>query len=297
MIRIEVDDRSGFCTGVIKAVRAAEENLAVKGTLHSLGTLVHNPEEVRRLQKLGLESISYEDFGRLENSTVLIRAHGEPPETFRKASERNIRLIDATCPIVMKLQKQIRDCYVSLNGKKGSILIFGKSSHPEVRALVGQTDGNALVVRDPEELSALGLESPVCLFSQTTMNIDEYGTFRESLKKRMRELDLQPEKDLTVYNTVCGQVSSREKYLKEFVARYDLVFFVSGRESSNGKALYNICSKINKNTHFISNPEESDAIVLDSIGSIGICGATSTPRWLLSSVMARLEERINITGA
>ncbi len=298
MIRIEVDERSGFCTGVIKAVKAAEDYLADNEELQSLGELVHNPEEVGRLRGEGLESISYEEFDKLENTTVLIRAHGEPPETFRRAGEQNIRLIDATCPIVKNLQKKIRDTYSASRGKEGSIqkggsiLIFGKLSHPEVRALVGQTQGNAVVLRDTGELSELELKSPVALFSQTTMDRNEYIQFQDALKTRMQSLGMDPDKDLKIYNTVCRQVSSREEYLKEFVAGFDLVLFVSGRKSSNGKALYAICKEVNPETHFISRAEESDGFVLDGIRSIGICGATSTPGWLLSAVKERLQERI-----
>lgn len=294
MIRIDVDEKSGFCTGVIKAVKAAEKHLEDQGELCSLGELVHNPEEVKRLKKIGLDSLSYDEFKKLENITVLIRAHGEPPETYKKGREQNIRFIDATCPIVKKLQKQIRDCYTALRGKEGSILIFGKTSHPEVRALLGQTEGTAIVVRHPGELAALELKSPVYLFSQTTMNLGEYDLFQDALRKRMTEQGWDDEEDFHVYNTVCRQVSSREKYLGDFVSRYDLVLFVSGKKSSNGKALFKVCREINKNTHFISSPGESDPLPLDGIESIGICGATSTPGWLLLAVKDRLQKRINI---
>lgn len=297
MIRIDVDEHSGFCTGVISAVNAAEAYLREHEKLQSLGELVHNSEEVDRLKGAGLESISYEEFNALKNTCVLIRAHGEPPETFLKAGEQNISLIDATCPIVLNLQKKIREAYSASRGKKGSILIFGKSSHPEVRALMGQTEGNALVVREPGELASLDLNSPVSLFSQTTMNQHEYSLFQDAVKTLMASIGMDPEKNLQVYQTVCRQVSSREEYLREFVTRYDLVLFVSGRESSNGKALYGICKEKNTDTYFISKPEESDAIRLDGIGSIGICGATSTPAWLLSSVKERLENRIRISMA
>lgn len=294
-----MDERSGFCTGVVKAVRTAEKNLEPGGRLYSLGKLVHNPEELKRLGEMGLDPIDYETFDRLENTTVLIRAHGEPPETFRKAEKQNIRLIDATCPIVSNLQKQIRECHDTLEreGKiDGNILIFGKASHPEVRALVGQTEGRAIVVRDPAELHRLDLKAPVHLFSQTTMNLAEYGHFQDALRRRMNELGLNPEKYLVIHDTICWQVSSREKYLKAFVSRYDLVFFVSGKESSNGKALYRICRQVNANTHFISSPEESEQIPIVGIESIGICGATSSPAWLLQAVKTRLMERVNLTG-
>jgi 4-hydroxy-3-methylbut-2-enyl diphosphate reductase len=296
MIRIEVDERSGFCTGVIKAVKAAEGFLETGCSLRSLGELVHNPEEVKRLEKMGLDPVSYEEFGRLENTTVLIRAHGEPPETFQNAVKKNIRLIDATCPIVKNLQKRIRECYASPGGKEGSILIFGKLGHPEVRALLGQTEGNAFVVREPGELAKLDLKVPVHLFSQTTMNPREYSLFQDLLRKRMKDLAMDPQRDLHIYDTICRQVSSREKYLKSFVARFDLVFFVSGKESSNGKALYKTCREINENTHFISHPEESDAVGLNGIGTVGICGATSTPAWLLTAVKERLLEREKYNG-
>ncbi len=296
MIRIDVDVRSGFCTGVIKAVNAAENYLGDHEKLQSLGELVHNPEEVNRLKGVGLDSISYEEFDKLRDTTVLIRAHGEPPETFLKAGEQNIRLIDATCPIVRNLQKKIRDTYSASRGKEGSILIYGKSSHPEVRALLGQTEGNAVVMRDPGELSFLKLKSPLFLFSQTTMNPNEYLQFQEVLKTRMKDAGMNPDEDLQVHNTVCPQVSNREDYLKEFVTHYDLVLFISGRKSSNGKALYDICKEVNPNTIFISNPEESDSNDLEGIKSIGICGATSTPGWLLEAVKGRLENRINRTG-
>ena len=293
MIKIEVDERSGFCTGVIKAVKAAEKNLMTCSRLYSLGELVHNSEEVQRLSSMGLHPLSYEEFDRLENATVLIRAHGEPPRTFQKAEKQDIKLVDATCPIVKDLQKKIADCYSDLRRKQGSILIFGKRNHPEVRALVGQTDGNAVVVREIGELTTLKIQTPVYLFSQTTMNQGEYNRFQESLRKRMKALGMDPESDLHIHNTICRQVSSREQYLKEFVIRYDLVFFVSGKASSNGQALYRICREVNEKTTFISRPEESDTVDLKGIRTIGICGATSTPRWLLAAVKERLSERAN----
>ena len=282
---------------MIKAVKTAEEHLETSAELCSLGELVHNPEEVKRLNDKGLHPVSYEEFDKLKDATVLIRAHGEPPETYHESSDRNIRIIDATCPIVKRLQQQIRDSYTALSGKGGSILIFGKSSHPEVRALLGQTEGNAIVVRYPGELSDFKLNAPVILFSQTTMNVKEYDLFQESLRNRMSELGLDTQKELHVHNTICRQVSSRENYLRDFVSRYDLVFFVSGKESSNGKALFKVCREINKYTQFISSPVESDAFPLERIESIGICGATSTPGWLLSEVKARLQDRLKITGS
>jgi 4-hydroxy-3-methylbut-2-enyl diphosphate reductase len=295
MIRIEVDHRSGFCTGVVKAVKAAEENMGQEGSLYSLGEIVHNAEEVGRLRNMGLKPITYEEFSTLKDATVLIRAHGEPPETFRHAQNNNIRLIDATCPIVLKLQKQIRQQLEEFGDNQGSILIFGKSEHPEVRALVGQTGGRARVVRRPEDLDKVNIHPPLALFSQTTMNTLEYARFQQILKEYMRGQGWDPDSELFIYHSICGQVSSRDSLIREFAAKYDLVFFVSGKNSSNGKALFEACREVNKRSFFISEPEESDEVALKDVASIGICGATSSPTWLLSAVKDRLAARLNIT--
>jgi 4-hydroxy-3-methylbut-2-enyl diphosphate reductase len=296
-IRIEVDRGSGFCTGVVRAVKKAEQYLQKEGRLYSLGELVHNPLEVERLRGLGLEPVTYEEFEDLENTDVLIRAHGEPPETYRKARDRNIRLIDATCPIVLNLQKKIRESYSAPDGKRGSILIYGKANHPEVRALLGQIGGQATVVTGQEQLDKLELNPPVVLFSQTTMNEGQFNALCDALRRTMVESGMDPGKELKVHHTICRQVASREGYLREFVAEYDLVFFVSGRESSNGRALFQVCREVNTNTHFISHPEESDRFDLNGVSTIGICGATSSPSWLLDELSVRLRDRLKITGS
>jgi 4-hydroxy-3-methylbut-2-enyl diphosphate reductase len=239
--------------------------------------------------------IDYEAFKNLKDATLLIRAHGEPPETFRHAEKNNIRLIDATCPIVLKLQKQIREKAGELSKKNGSLLIFGKSDHPEVRALIGQTGGRARVVRSPEDIDNISIHPPVALFSQTTMKTLEYARFQQSLKEYMHEHGWDPERELRVHHSICGQVSSRDVRLREFAANFDLIIFVSGKNSSNGKALFEVCREVNKNTYFISSPEESDGIVIKDVASIGICGATSSPMWLLSAVKDRLSARLNIS--
>ena len=295
MIRIEIDEQSGFCTGVVKAVKAAEENLDKEDSLHSLGEIVHNAEEVGRLREKGLKPIDYEEFNKLHDATVLIRAHGEPPETFRHAEDNNIRLIDATCPIVLKLQKQIREQAEEFGENRGSILIFGKSDHPEVRALVGQTKGRARVIRRKEDLDINNIRPPLALFSQTTMNTLEYTRFQQTIKEYMREHGWDPDRELVIYHSICRQVSSRDSLIREFAAKFDLVFFVSGKNSSNGKALFEACKEVNKHSFFISMPEESDKILLKDVASIGICGATSSPMWLLSAVKDRLSARLNIT--
>lgn len=294
MIRIEIDDRSGFCTGVVKAVKTAEEILEHSGTVYSLGEIVHNAEEVDRLRNRGLKPINYEEFSTLQDATVLIRAHGEPPETFRQAAENNIRLIDATCPIVLKLQRQIREQVDAFSEDLGSILIFGKSDHPEVRALVGQSNGRAIVCRKPEDLDANIINPPLALFSQTTMNSLEYRRFQGTLKDLMRNRGWNPDRQLVIYHSICAQVSSRDSRIREFAAKYDLVFFVSGRNSSNGKILFEACKEVNMHSYFISSPEESDRVKLSGVKSIGICGATSSPQWLLTSLSERLSARLNI---
>jgi 4-hydroxy-3-methylbut-2-enyl diphosphate reductase len=295
MIRIVIDHQSGFCTGVVKAVRAAEEHLAREGTLYSLGEIVHNAGEVERLRKKGLIPIGYEQFSGLKDATVLIRAHGEPPGTFQHAKENNIRLIDATCPIVLKLQQQIRRQVEEFQEGDGTLLIFGKANHPEVRALVGQTGGMAKVVRKKEELEQVNILPPVALFSQTTMKTLEYARFQQALQEYMRDQGLDPDRELSIHHSICGQASSRARKIREFAAGFDLVLFVSGKNSSNGRILFDECKAANPNAVFISTPEETDQIPLDSITSIGICGATSSPLWLLSAVKDRLSARLIIS--
>jgi 4-hydroxy-3-methylbut-2-enyl diphosphate reductase len=242
----------------------------------------------------GLTPIDYAEFKKLENSPALIRAHGEPPSTYEEAESRNISLIDATCPIVKRLQDRIRQIYQSFNAREGSILIFGKEDHPEVRSLLGQTENQAFVVREPEDLKKAELRVPVYLFSQTTMKTDSFEAMVEALRKYMTKKGMDPGMYLHVNNTICGQVSSREPHLTEFVKAYDLVFFISGKQSSNGRALYETCRKVNPNTWFISGAEETDKIDLKDISSIGICGATSTPYWQMEGVRDYLYARLKL---
>lgn len=292
-MRIDIDDKSGFCTGVVRAVKKAEEKLGEQDRLFSLGALVHNNAEVKRLEEMGLRSISYEEFNGLASSTVLIRAHGEPPSTYQKAGAANIELIDATCPIVRSLQIRIRKTYESIKGKQGTLLIFGKRNHPEVRSLIGQTEGSAIVVDNPGELSSLRLEPTVFLYAQTTMTTSGFAEFAEALAEFIRTSGMDPERDLTVCNTICRQVSSREPHLRDFASAYDMILFVSGRNSSNGKALFEVCRRVNPKSYFISEPSDIDKIDIEGINSIGICGATSTPAWLMVAVRDRIPERCN----
>jgi 4-hydroxy-3-methylbut-2-enyl diphosphate reductase len=293
-MKITVDRRSGFCTGVVKAVERAEKQLGEDGTLFSLGKIVHNSEEINRLGDMGLKSLSLDEFSKLKDATVLIRAHGEPPRTFERAKENNIRLIDATCPVVMRLQQRIRDKHAEMKISGGLVLIFGKKDHPEVKALVGQTSGDAIVARDPEELNDMILNRPVALYSQTTMKQGEFKEFLEILKARIRDQGGDPEKLLEVRNSICGQVSSRESTLRKFAGKHDAVLFVSGEESSNGKALFKSCREINPDSYFITRPADLDHINLEGKTNIGISGATSTPGWLIKEVEDHVRTRMNL---
>ena len=296
-MRIEIDEKSGFCTGVLQAVRKAEEYLQDTDELKSLGTIVHNETEVERLAVKGLTPISYEEFEKLQNQPALIRAHGEPPSTYKEAESRNIRLIDATCPIVKRLQDRIRQIYESFSEHEGTILIYGKENHPEVRSLLGQTKNQAMVVREPEDLKKTDLRVPVYLFSQTTMKTDSFEAMVAAVRKFMTKKGMDPGMYLHVNNTICGQVSSREPHLTKFVKDYDLVLFISGKHSSNGLALFETCKQVNQNTWFISGAEETDKINLKGIESIGICGATSTPYWQMEGVRDYLYARLKLRSS
>jgi 4-hydroxy-3-methylbut-2-enyl diphosphate reductase len=291
-MKITVDEKSGFCTGVVRAVSRAEKELAEGEKLYSLGNIVHNTEEVNRLAGMGLQSLTHDEFGKLRNATVLIRAHGEPPATFEIARKNNIKLIDATCPVVSRLQNRIRDTYAALKQSGGMVLIFGKKDHPEVRALVGQTGGGAVVVREAGELAGMDLNRPVALYSQTTMKTGDFEHFLARLRAEMKAQGADPRSMLEVHNSICGQVSSREPWLRKFAAEHDAVLFVSGKESSNGKALFRVCKEINPSSYFISRPEEIDGINLAGTESIGISGATSTPGWLIRDVEAYLKSSL-----
>lgn len=289
-MKISVDERSGFCSGVVKAIEKAEMGLERGEILYSLGKIVHNPHEVGRLAGLGLKVIGYEEFGKLKDATVLIRAHGEPPGVFEVAETNNLRLIDATCPVIRRFQQRIRDKYLELKSSGGIIVIFGKKDHPEVTALAGYANGEALVATDISALGEAKLKRPVALFSQTTMNPGEFDRFISDLNLAIREQGGDPDDMLEVHNTICGEVSNRESNLRRFAADHDVVLFVSGPESSNGQALFRVCREVNTDSYFISGPEDLDNIDLTGVQTIGISGATSTPGWLIREVRTRLEK-------
>jgi 4-hydroxy-3-methylbut-2-enyl diphosphate reductase len=282
---VEIDKHSGFCFGVQNAVEIAEKALSSGEKVFSIGPIVHNDKEVERLKSLGLESITHDQFRLLKKCKVLIRAHGEPPETYITAEKNKISIIEATCPIVKRLQSRIKDTWLKTREEKGQIVIFGKPGHAEVVGLLGQINNEGILVSELSDLDKIDAGRPVYLFAQTTMGIKPYHDFVDLLKNRMEE-NARPGIDnlLTVNRTICGQVSNREPHLKEFARKHETIIFVSGRESSNGKMLYAVCKSINPDTHFVSSPEEIDKSWFDGKKSAGICGATSTPKWLIEKI-------------
>lgn len=282
---VEIDKRSGFCFGVQNAVEIAEKALLRGEKVFSLGPIVHNDKEVERLCSLGLVSINHEEFNKLSNVKVLIRAHGEPPETYQVAIKNNITIVEATCPIVKRLQSRIKETWLKTKLSGGSVVIFGKPGHAEVVGLLGQTNNEGILVNGPDDLEKIDISQPIYLFAQTTTSITDYGVFADMLLKKLQMSGIkEPQNFLTVNRTICGQVSNREPSLKEFARKHDVIIFVSGRESSNGKMLFSVCKNINHETHLVSSVDEIDNLWFKDKNSVGICGATSTPKWLLDNI-------------
>ncbi|QNL50818.1 4-hydroxy-3-methylbut-2-enyl diphosphate reductase [Olivibacter sp. SDN3] len=276
-LQVAIDKDSGFCFGVVYAIDMAEEILENDGYLYCLGDIVHNDEEVSRLRAKGLRIISHEDLPTLSNEKVLIRAHGESPETYRIALENNITLIDASCPVVLKLQNRIKTSY----DEKEKILIFGKHGHAEVIGLQGQTNNEAIVFQDIAELEDVELPDKFTLYSQTTKSTEKFYSIKEELLKRGYEVKAN--------DTICRQVSNRYEDLAGFAKQYDKIVFVSGKKSSNGKVLFNVCLQHNPNSYFISDSKELSPSMFNANETVGICGATSTPMWLMQAVKDALE--------
>ncbi|MBC6698115.1 4-hydroxy-3-methylbut-2-enyl diphosphate reductase [Hymenobacter sp. BT190] len=271
-LSVRIDPNSGFCFGVIYAIQMAEDLLDEQGYLYCLGDIVHNDEEVQRLEKRGLRIIDYEQFAALRGEAVLIRAHGEPPSTYQMALQNNLTLIDASCPVVLKLQNRIKTSY----DKKDRIFIYGKHGHAEVRGLLGQTSGHAVVFESLDELLSHELPANITLYSQTTKSTDSFYRIKGELEGRGYQVNAN--------DTICRQVSNRDKDLRRFADQFDQIVFVSGTKSSNGKVLYQVCKDTNEHTHFISSTDELRAEWFQPGQSVGICGATSTPMWLMEQV-------------
>lgn len=286
MISIEIDSKSGFCFGVVTAIHKAEEELQKTGQLYCLGDIVHNSDEVERLRDKGLITITHEEMKQLHNVKVLLRAHGEPPSTYELAKQNNIEIIDATCPVVLQLQRRIKDTY-NCENPRPQIVIYGKIGHAEVNGLVGQTNGEAIVVEDISQLDKVDLNRNIALYSQTTKSLQGFSAMRDEISSRK-----SPSTTFNSYDTICRQVANRVEHIRQFASNHELIIFVSGKKSSNGKILYNECLDVNQNSHFISNENEIDSKCVNGVSSIGICGATSTPRWLMENVKARLQQLI-----
>lgn len=279
-LQIEIDNGSGFCFGVTTAIKKAEEELAKGSTLYCLGDIVHNGMECERLRKMGLITINHDELAQLHDAKVLLRAHGEPPTTYELARKNNIEIIDATCPVVLQLQKRIKMQFEqeSEQHSAGStqIVIFGKNGHAEVLGLVGQTQGEAIVVEEFEDVKALDFTRDIYLYSQTTKSLDGFHRIIDYIKSH-----IAPTATFRSFDTICRQVANRMPNISQFAARHDLILFVCGRKSSNGKVLFNECLRVNPNSHLIEGPEEIHPEWLKNIATVGICGATSTPKWLM----------------
>lgn len=282
---VEIDNGSGFCFGVTTAIEKAEETLRSGVKLSCLGDIVHNGMECERLHSMGLATIEHDDFARLHDATVLLRAHGEPPTTYATAKQNNITLIDATCPVVLALQKRIKRKWDEIKDKQADIVIFGKNGHAEVLGLVGQTDGHAIVIEHYDDVKKLDFSRDIYLYSQTTKSLSEFHQIIDYCKAHIKQ-----GATFQSFDTICRSVANRMPNICEFARRHELILFVCGRKSSNGKVLYDACKEQNPNTHLIEGPEEIEAEWLQGISSVGICGATSTPKWLMEQCKERIEE-------
>jgi len=287
-MKVETDRRSGFCFGVIKAIKTAENELDNEKQLYCLGDIVHNGMEVQRLEKLGLKTISREEYLRMSNCKVLIRAHGEPPETYEYAKKNNIELVDATCPVVLTLQEKVKNSYQKSLADQGQIVIYGKKGHAEVIGLDGQAEHNTILLESIDDVDKIDFSRPVWLYSQTTKRIEDFEAIAKLVKSKMK-----PGVPIDIKDTICRQVSNRVPNLKKFVVNYDLILFVAGRKSSNGKYLFTICKESNPNSYHISNPDEINPDWFEGVNSVGICGATSTPNWLMEKVAGWVNQRFN----
>lgn len=288
---IEIDSGSGFCFGVTRAIGKAEEELAVGSKLYCLGDIVHNEREVERLRQLGLTSIDHGEYARLRDANVLLRAHGEPPTTYRLAQANDIHLIDATCPVVLHLQERIRREYEADAPHRRQIVIYGKRGHAEVLGLVGQTEGTAIVIETLEEAFRLDFGRDIALYAQTTKSVEGFRQIVDYIRQH-----ISPSATFTFHDTICRQVANRMPHIREFASRHDIVFFVCGQKSSNGRVLFSECLRVNPHAFMIASSEDITPAQLNAAAqprSIGICGATSTPKWLMEQCRQRIEELLH----
>lgn len=292
-MEVVIDSNSGFCFGVVYAIEMAEDELNKSDKLYCLGDIVHNNMEIERLKKKGLEIIDHNQLKSLKDCKVLIRAHGEPPETYKIAIENNITLIDASCPVVLKLQNRIREDFEDIEGENVQLVIYGKDGHAEVNGLKGQTNGKAIIVNSLEDLDLIDFTKPIHLFSQTTQSTNGFDELTAEIRKRLKANGINQNLGFESNDTLCRQVSNREPQLKEFAAKHDVVVFVAGKKSSNGKILYDVCKAINPNTYFISENAELEKEWFIGKNSVGVCGATSTPMWHMEEVAGAIKQIAN----
>lgn len=285
---VNIDQNSGYCFGVEFAIKMAEDEMAESGPLYCLGDIVHNTMEVNRLKEKGLKVIDKEDLRKIKNARVLIRAHGEPPETYRIALENNIELIDASCPVVLKLQNRVRNAFDKMTVANGQIVIYGKPGHAEVIGLTGQTRNEAIVVMSKEDLDQVDFTKPIVLFSQTTKSTKGFYAIKEEIERRIKDTGRLDVFDFKANDSICRQVSGRESPLTRFSQAHDVIIFVSGKKSSNGKALFSVCSENNSRSYFVEKPDDVEKNWFRPEDKIGICGATSTPVWLMEQIYAHI---------
>jgi 4-hydroxy-3-methylbut-2-enyl diphosphate reductase len=281
-LTVEIDPRSGFCHGVVRAVEQAENYLKYSPRLYSLGAIVHNSAELDRLKKKGLEILTIDEVAQLHDDVILVRAHGEPPQTYELARRNHLQVIDCTCPVVLKLQERVRNTWQRIRDNGGQVVIFGKKGHAEVNGLVGQTNGEAIVISTEEDLQRIDFSHPIALFSQTTKDPDEFHRIAERIQA------LRP--DAEVYDTICRQVAQRHQSLIEFARNHSVILFVSGHESSNGKVLFDLCRSVNARTWRLENASQIDLNWFQDGDRVGICGATSTPKWQLEEIFLYLRD-------
>jgi 4-hydroxy-3-methylbut-2-enyl diphosphate reductase len=284
-MEVTIDPNSGFCFGVVYAIQMAEDELDSGSDLYCLGDIVHNDIEVKRLGAKGLKIINHEDLKNLRDCKVLIRAHGEPPETYLTAMENNIELLDASCPVVLKLQNRVKLSHDKLAGQKGQLVIYGIPGHAEVNGLMGQTNQEAIIITSEEDLDKIDYSRPIAFFSQTTKSTEKFYHLKHLIEERVAAAGSAT---VVANDTICRQVSNREPQLQKFSALHDVIIFVSGKKSSNGKVLYNVCKAVNPRSYFISDESELQSEWFDEARSVGICGATSTPLWLMEQVAETL---------
>jgi 4-hydroxy-3-methylbut-2-enyl diphosphate reductase len=282
-LQVEVDSKSGFCYGVIKAVRQAENFLKNNSHIYSLGAIVHNDTELARLENLGMKIIQHSDIERIEDVDIFIRAHGEPPSTYKRAAERGLVVMDCTCPVVLKLQERIRKGYRQVKERGGTLLIFGKKGHAEVNGLIGQVDGDAVIIEREEDLNSIDFSRALTIFSQTTMDTVHYSAIISSIKRRVSEAGGDSGK-FEYHNTICRQVSSRHPHLRLYCGKHNVIIFVSGGQSSNGRVLFETCRSVNARTYKIESSKDLNISWFNPGETVGVCGATSTPMWQLNEI-------------